>query len=130
MLKVTGWSILLWYALLAVLETFKNTYPNIDYKWDINNPSEYDKQIINDGFIEAKVSLNKIPNLFASFSSKEDLILSRTNTKSDGEIYDYLEFYNDEILKKTEVNINDLNPLYREIIGKSLNLGKTRTLKK
>ena len=43
---------------------------------------------------------------------------------------DYIEFYKKDLLKRTCVNINDLNDLYKTIVTKELNLEKGPVLNK
>ena len=113
---------------LNKLVDFNNYHQNLDYSWNDSKPTEDIYHVVDDGFLYSIISLNEIPKVSVTLSNSEDILISRIET-NNGELYDYIDFYNDELLRKTAVNVNDLNPLYRKLVSKSLGLDKPRTLK-
>lgn len=112
-----------------VLEKFKEDYPDISYKWDKKHPDPKSKFSVSDGFIEGRIDLNNVEHSKVGLSNLADINLATMHTKKYGELYDYIDFYNEYIQLRLGVNINDLNPLMKQLVTKQLNLGGSKQLK-
>lgn len=106
--------------LFSVLDTFIEEYPYMSYQWNNNNGKG--KENVDDGFNTASLYLEKPDSFALSFSEKEDLNIARNYSQKYGELYDFLEFYRDDISRKMKVNINDLNELYQIIVRNQLQI--------
>ena len=105
---------------LLYAENFAKEYEGIPFKWNDKSKSDYAIQSFDDGFLSIDYDISKAKKRQLIFSKIEDHEISRTWTPKYGEIYELFEFYNDSIKKRTPININDLNPLYRKIVDKYL----------
>lgn len=113
---------------LNKLYEFRNKYPNIRCEWNSEYPEMNLK--LDDGFLCAHFYLERPDHYAFTFSKLEDAEVASKNVKDYGELYDYIEFYKKDLLKRTCVNINDLNDLYKTIVTKELNLEKGPVLNK
>ena len=111
-----------------IMEKFSKEYPNTRFEW--NNNYEEANAKIDDGFLVAYYDLCDLSKTAVSFSNFDDLNTARVHTKKYGELYDYIAFYQERIMRRTPVNINDLSDLYQKIARKQLNLEKETTLKR
>jgi len=118
------------------MNSFSNRYPNINYDFDsekrINNENE---EYIGDGFISTRINLNDPKSMMATFNNITDTVLSTIHTKKYGEMFDYIELYNDSFLSKTSVKIDSLNPFTRKVYDnyietKNIDKGNSLTLSK
>lgn len=102
---------------------FATNFPNIEMAWGkhVNNKST---QTLSDGFISYTVKPTSPSSSNPIFSSTENIELSTTHNKKHGELYDYLAFYPEEILRKSKVNINDLNPFIKTCTKRYLGIEK------
>ena len=96
------------------LDAFRWLYPNISYQW--NNQHENSKEKIDDGFNTIYFDLDDIDRPIVAFSNHHDSDVARTYSKKYGYLYDYIDFYKDEIMRKTKVSVDHLNPLYQSIV--------------
>ena len=112
---------LFWTHCLNALCAFIQEYPDTDYEWN-DGLTDYNgkDQVIGDGFVNSHMNLEKIDEARCCFATLEDMETSRDKTRKYGELIDYIEFYNDAFMKKTQINVNDLNPLYRKVVDKTL----------
>lgn len=109
------------------LEKFNSKYPGIDYNFSLKPDCENGKFLYEDGDFKYEFNLDRTNEVFISYASHED---NMTALRYDYEIFEYISFYSDEILKKTEININDIsNPIYAYFLRKYLNLENEKTLK-
>lgn len=113
------------------LNKFSSEYPNINYEWSKENSNVYGSQVFDDGFIRVEVDLRNLNFTYAMLSKLSDYKLSRTNSPTYGELNDYIEFYNKNIMKSVVVNKDELNPLFRQAVKKSeeRNKSQERTLR-
>ncbi len=111
-------------SYLYLLRQFNMTHEGYDFEF--NNEKNTNNQEIDDGFIACNLNLGNLRYNHATLSSVNDLRLALTKIQNFGVLYDYIEQYNDEIKKKTSVNINDLNPFIQDIVRKSLNKENTK----
>lgn len=98
---------------LNSLEDFSKDNPGLPYEWNISN--EMKKQIIDDGFLEAYIDLDKIGEVSVSLSDIKDLDRARTKTRKYGYLYDYIENFEDHYLRRMKVNKSDFNELYQTL---------------
>ena len=64
--------------------------------------------------------MSKPENTQLIFSSLENQSLACDKTKKYGELYDYIAFYNEEVLGKTSINTNELNPFVKTCVEQYL----------
>lgn len=114
---------------LGVLDYFQERHPGIDYNWSIKNPDSKSVFSVDDGFLSGKVKLNDPHPWDVTLSQSGDLGLATYRTRRFGYLYDYIDFYNDDFKKRIPVNINDLNPLMRQIVEEKYELNKGPVLK-
>ncbi len=112
------------------MDSFCHEYPGFSYVWSRSEDNFYNEEI-SDGFISARFDLNDVENARASLSRVEDLQLARIRSVKYGELYDYIDFFNDKILSSLKVDEESLNPLYRQMIKKYRreNKGNSRRLR-
>ena len=113
---------------LNYLRGFKEEYPDMEFEWNDRLFHKNAIQDIGDGFIEGHFNLNHLENASCNLQDPDDGELS----DKDGpysELQDYIGMYQKEFMKKTEININDLNPLYHAIVKKSLGKSQEPTLR-
>lgn len=112
---------------ISMLKEFNLKYPEIDYSFSIDFVNKNGKFVYKDDDFKYEFSLDKPSKVIIEYNDYEDNMIALIY---DDEIFDYINFYNDEILKKTEININDVsNPLYSYFLRKYLALDKEKTLK-
>ena len=114
-------------SCLASLNVFKERFPNMDYLWDYNNPSKDSTLKFDDGYVSFLFQLDDVYSPHIGFADLDNY--NRSDYQIDT-LYQMLDYDADNIMRRTPININDLNPLYREIISKEIDLGKSRALKK
>ncbi len=116
---------------LDYLGVFASINHNMEYVWDRKNP--YVKpEIIGDGFLNAKLDLNNLKRGNAHLASSKDLVLATYHYPKKGELADYIDFYNEEFMKKTPIELDSLNPFVQKIVREQYELekGKTKELVK
>jgi len=102
-----------------VLGEFACEYQGINYEFGMQDKNVNDIYTIDDGFISVTFDLRRPEQTKATLSRINDLELARIKSPKYGEVYDFVEFYNQSILRSVNVNENDLNPLYKMIVEKS-----------
>jgi len=102
-----------------VLGEFACEYQGFAYEFGNSDKNANDIYKIDDGFISVTFDLRKPEQTRATLSKMEDLELARIKSPKYGEVYDFVEFYNQSILKSISVNEDELNPLYKKIVEKS-----------
>ena len=98
---------------INTLEDFSKDNPGVAYEWNITNDKK--KQIIDDGFLEAYIDLDKIGDVSVSLSNIKDLDIARTKSRKYGELYDFIENFEDHYLRRMKVNKSDFNELYQTL---------------
>lgn len=110
------------------LSEFEKDFPNTRCEW--NSSYEEMNQTFDDGFLKAYFYLERPDRVALGFSTLEDSELSRVKSKKYGELYDYIDFYKFRILKDININIDDLNDLYKKIVLKELEMEKGPSLRR
>lgn len=88
---------------------FNANFPGVEMAWGKNVKNKME-QVLTDGFISytLKPTVNSLSTpIFASHEHNE---LAITHNKKHSELIDYIAFYVEEVLKKSKVNVNVLNP--------------------
>lgn len=115
------------------LDSFYLEYPNVSYDWGNEHRGLNNTQELDDGFIKVVINSNKSDNTRALLTNPHDYELARIRVPYYGELYDFVDFYNESIQKSFEVNEDKLNPLFKKIVEKSreenLDEGQTRVLR-
>lgn len=106
-------------SMLNVLQSFINEFPKVEYTWDKDHRNAFD-QSISDGVFTSEIFLNYPDKTYLGLKSAEDCITATTRTYKYGELYDYLSMYQDSYIRKTAININDLNPFIKLLVDKYL----------
>ena len=104
---------------LGCLKEFSMNYPGIKMNFGQDVKNLYDQKI-NDGLLSCTISMSKPENTQLIFSSLENQSLACDKTKKYGELYDYIAFYNEEVLGKTSINTNELNPFVKTCVEQYL----------
>ena len=115
--------------LILILNYFKTAHPNIDYSCDEDDINQNDVFEANDGFFQARINLKKLYNQNLGLSNIDDITAATSRSKTHGIIYDYIDFYNEALQKRLNVNINDLNPIYRSLLNRYMGAEKQKELK-
>lgn len=115
-LKVLRENIVNFIIYFNAMDSFCLEYPGFSYVWNGDSKDTY-TQSINDGFISAKINLSDLSSTRATLYRTEDFELARMKSKKYGELYDYIDFYNDRMLVSLKVNEENLNPLYKEMVN-------------
>ncbi len=116
---------------LDKLEKFNEEYPlfsNLNVDWFKKNKSI----LVDDGFVYCDINFNHLNHSLLTLSNKDDLFVSLIRKNNlDRELYEYIEFYNEALQKRTSVNLNKLDPSIRYIVSHYYTLDKplTRILK-
>ncbi len=112
------------------MDSFYHEYPGFSYVWSRSENNLYNEEV-NDGFINARFDLNNLSSTSAELSRLEDLQIARIRSIEYGELYDFIEYYNDSILSSLKVDEQSLNPLYRLMINqyRRENKGNSRRLR-
>ena len=115
---------------LDALNAFVTSFPGLEYRWDVTNP--YVKpQYIGDEFLQSKLDLNNLENPTISLTNMNDIAIATIKHKPEnGELYDYISFYDKEVMKKTPVQVEELDPFVKNIVINKLNLEKGPVLKR
>lgn len=112
------------------MDSFYHEYPGFSYVWSRSEKNLYNEDV-NDGFICARFDLNNLSSTSAELTRLEDLQIARVRSVEYGELYDFIEYYNDNILSSLKVDEQSLNPLYRLMINqyRRENKGNSRRLR-
>lgn len=113
--------------IFDALEYFTYEYPGFSFAWDNTGYSKYNQQF-SDGFICCDFNVTNPDLTRVSLSKLTDLELSRIITKSHGELYDYIEMYQDTIKNRTAVDVNSLNPFLKLVLNKFRSISEEQTL--
>ena len=116
--------------LIPILNYFKSEYPNTSFKWDNQNPCETAVLDVEDDFLSCRINLNSPERTFLTLKSVDDILLATTHSKNHGKLFDYVEFYNEAFQRRLGVNVEDLNPMFKQIVEKSRKEDKELTLTK
>ena len=114
-------------AYIDILTKIKNKYPDFNFTLDDGSINEYDTFVYHDEFLSFKFSLSDL-SCDICLDDINDIAIATSNLYKEGQLYDYLINFKDIILKKTAVNINDLNPLYQEIVKKYMDINLNKVL--
>ena len=115
---------------IDLIEKFASEYPliaNLDINWFNKNKNI----LIDDGFIKCNIDFDNIQNSSVTLSNIKDLNTSfyRKNNV-DRELYEYIEFYNEGLQKRTSIDLNKLDPSIRYIVKHYYGLDKPMILQK
>ena len=109
---------------LRLLSVFRDTFNGINYSWNLQKPNKYSLLDVDDGFMHGRVDLNNLNASYVTLSNLNDIILSTTKEKKFGASYDYIEFYKEAFMKRLPVRLDELNPLFKTIMEKHLDIKK------
>ena len=110
------------------LREFESKFQGISYSFSENTVESTDGFTYEDGNFNYSFKLSRPEEVHITFKDKDDFIVAIS--ENNGEINEYMTFYEDELLKKTEININDIsNPYYKYFLCKYLGIDKEQTLK-
>lgn len=101
------------------LDIFQEEFPNCAFEW--NNNDKNSKAVFSDGFMESYLYLDNLYEPYIGFVDIKDTLLARYHSQKYSELYDFVDYYKLEILRKMRANINDLNDVYKAIVQKELN---------
>ena len=113
--------------LMHGLCAFNEEY-NMDFKWDSDRTNDKNTLRMSDGFITGIIDLNDTNKNAVTLTNVNDMYLASIKTELFGQLYEYIDFYNEEIQKRVAVNINDLSPLFKKIIDKHYDLDNEKKL--
>ena len=96
---------------------FAQNFPGIEMAWgkEVKNKME---QTLTDGFISYRLRQTYTSLSTPVFASEEHNDLAITHNKKHSELFDYIAFYSEEVLKKSKVNVNTLNPFVQECLNR------------
>ena len=114
-------------AFFDEMNEFIDDYPGIDFSWDVKNNNEV-FQTIGDNEFSCDLKLLNVKENRVRFTRQGDFISSETSDKYKDDLYEYLDFYNEEVASKTKVNINDLNEPVKMFVKKYYGLDKSEKL--
>lgn len=103
---------------------FAQNFPGIEMAWGKHTNNKM-KQTITDGFISCTIRPTNPSLSQPIFTKTENNEIATKHNKKHGELYDYLAFYKEEILRKSKVNVNDLNPFIKTCLNRYLNIEQT-----
>lgn len=106
---------------LGCLKDFASMYPGIKMNFGQNVQNNYNQEI-NDGFLSTTININNPENAQVIFSSLEEQTLANEDSKKYSELYDYIAFYNEEVLYKIAINTNELNPFVKSCVESYLKI--------
>jgi hypothetical protein len=110
------------------LREFESEFPRLSYSFSDNIVDSNDVFVYEDDEFNYRFRLSRPEEVHIAFKDKDDFITALS--ENNGEIYEYVIFYEDEILKKTEININDIsNSYFKYFLCKYLGIDKEKTLK-
>lgn len=109
------------------LSQFVDDYPGIDFHWDVKN-SDKVFQTIGDSEFSCDLKLLDANENRVRFTEQDNLIFASISDRCKDELYEYLDFYNDEIASKTRVNINDLDDPVKMFVKKYYGFDKGEKL--
>lgn len=100
---------------------FNQNFPGIEMAWgkEVTNKME---QTLTDGFISYRLRPTSTTLSTPVFASKEHNDLALTHNKKHSELFDYIAFYSEEVLKKSKVSVNTLNPFIQECLNRKITL--------
>lgn len=111
------------------LREFESKFPGLSYSFTENHVDSSDVFTYEDDEFNYSFRLSRPQKVYVTFKDKNDFIVAIS--ENDGELNDYMTFYEDELLKKTEININDIsNPYFKYFLCKYLGIDKEKSLKK
>lgn len=113
---------------LKVLNTFSENYDGIDYSWNVVNTNGEAIMDAEDDFLKGRINLNELSRSYVTLKDLSNMIVSSMKSKNYGIVYDYIEFYQDALMKRLPVRIDELNPLFRKILNKYLNIKEDKKL--
>ena len=102
---------------------FAQNFPGIEMTWGEKERNKM-TQAITDGFISYTVVPTNLEFSTPVFASDEHNEISTTHNKKHSELYDYIAFYSEEILRKSKVNVNDLNPFIYKCLERNFDIKK------
>ena len=96
---------------LSYLDLFTTAYPGKSFRWDKLNPIAEVKEL-GDGFLSCKIDpyIYNMKQARMNFAKAED-------SRIAGSLYEYIDMYNEEIMKKSSLNKEDLDPMIKEMIN-------------
>lgn len=106
---------------LDTLIEFNNKYDGIKYTFDKDNKDIDNNYIYEDNFIKCSINFNDLDKTTVVLNDYKDLAAATYKQKSGEVLHDYIDFYNDEIMKKTSINKKDLNDLSKKILNYNKN---------
>ena len=114
---------------LKVLSVFIENYDGIDYSW--NNVSTNESAVLDaeDDLLHGRINLNDLNRSYVCLKNRNDMITSTLRSKKYGVVYDYVEFYSKEFMKRLPVRIDDLNAIYKKILNRYLGIKDNKELK-
>lgn len=113
--------------LLPVLKSFKINNKNVIYKWNEENKDT--KAKFKDGIFCASIDLEALDRAYVNLDNLDDIVLATQNYKNQGVLYDYVEFYNKDLMKRFKINVDELNPLFKAIVENHKEESNEMTLK-
>ena len=99
--------------LMPVIDEFGYNNPDMAYSFD--EDIEDSKLEVKDDIFRAVVDLNNLDKAYVSLDNLDDIVLATQNYKNNGQLYDYIEFYRNDYMKRINVNVNELNPTFKSI---------------
>ena len=112
------------------LNEFKESNPNIDFKWDFESKKEDNKLKFNDGFLCGGIDLYDTSRSYVTLNDVSDLVFSTIKTKKYGTLYDYIDFFNDSFKQRFVVNIDELPENIKSIVKNHLNTNNYKLIRK
>lgn len=109
------------------LSQFTDDYPGVSFHWDVKNRNEV-FQTIGDSEFSCDLKLLDVNENRVRFTEQDNLIFASISDRCKDELYEYLDFYNDEIASKTRVNINDLDDPVKMFVKKYYGFDKGEKL--
>ena len=106
-------------SIFYKLHDYTTEFPNVDFRWDLKNKESLTIQVVSDDLFKLKIDLLNEKFNELTLKNIEDIHLSTIDV-NDGELDDYIHFYNGELKAKSKVNINELNPLFKTIALNSM----------
>lgn len=76
---------------------------------------QYSDQYLMDGFLQVHVGLKYLDDELQVTIPDWDTYSLALTSGPNGKLYDYIEFYNDDFLRRISVQIKSLNPIYQAI---------------
>lgn len=99
-----------------LLKEFEDEFPALPYKWSITDPY-IERYYAGDDFLKLSIDLNNPDESHVTFSNIDDSVLA-SNKYNHEILYDYIEMYNNELARKTPVDITTLDPVTQRLTKK------------